>query len=45
MLSVDIFSFSLDYRKKRTGLPDHHTSFLEVATSSSSVLSAGADLG
>ena len=44
-LSGDIPSSSLDYEKKRTGPPDHRTSLLEVATSSSSVRSAGADRG
>jgi len=44
-LSGDVPSSSVDYGKKRTGPPDHRTSFLEVATSSSSVRSAGADRG
>jgi len=44
-LSGDVPSLSLDHGKKRTGPPDHRTSFLEVATSSSSVRSAGVDRG
>jgi len=44
-LSGDVPSLSLDYGKKRIGPPDHRTSLLEVATSSSSVRSAGADRG
>ena len=44
-LSGDVPSLSLDYRNKRTGPPDHRASFLEVATSSSSVRSAGVDRG
>jgi len=43
--SGDVPSLSHDQEKKRTGPPDHRTSFLEVATSSSSVRSAGADRG
>jgi len=44
-LSGDVPSLSLDDGKKRIGPPDHRTSLLEVATSSSSVRSAGADCG
>ena len=44
-LSGDVPSLSLDYGKKRIGPPDHRTRLLEVATSSSSVRSAGADRG
>jgi len=42
-LSGDVPSLPLDYGKNCTGPPDHRTSFLEVATSSSSVRSAGVD--
>jgi len=44
-LSGDVPSLSLDYEKKRTGPPDHRTSLLEVAASSASVWSVGADRG
>ena len=44
-LPGNVPSVSRDYGMKRTGPPDHRTSLLEVVTSSSSVRSAGADLG
>jgi len=44
-LSGNVPSLSLDDGKKRIGPPDHRTSLLQVATSSSSERSEGADLG
>jgi len=44
-LTGDVPRLSLDYGKKRAGPPDHRTTLLEVATSSSTVQSAGADRG